>query len=303
MIGQRVESAPSASPGAVVLLFLAAALGAALLATRPRGWSAEFTPNGLETAEPPQSVAYEQIEGITTGRKPKDPTLPARRRSYAITVVHGAGVLRIPARLNVASEDVYRFLLDRIPATGSRDVNPALADYLRRQVETFGEERVWSYRARSRRKWGRSGRRTAVAVAVLLTGVVWMLAAFRGEAFVVWTGVGVWLVLGAVLYGMSGLGREHSRRPGGRKGREASLVISPPGLALIQGKLTGELRWDEVRAVRYRPQRRNLEINVVAASEVGIVLTLEGATIAIADVYDRPLPVIYERVRQYWRAS
>jgi hypothetical protein len=33
----------------------------------------------------------------------------------------------------------------------------------------------------------------------------------------------------------------------------------------------------------------------------GIILIGEGAVIPIVNIYDRPLHLIYERMRQYWR--
>src|SRR5581483_9299672 len=87
MIGQRVESRPGVPWGAVLavaaavgLFALAAAtrsphpavaavlplaVAAAVLLTRPRSFAADVTETGLELHDPPRSVPYAAIEGLT----------------------------------------------------------------------------------------------------------------------------------------------------------------------------------------------------------------------------------------------
>jgi hypothetical protein len=86
-----------------------------------------------------------------------------------------------------------------------------------------------------------------------------------------------------------------------KRWRQASLVISPQGLALVQGDMQGELRWDEVRDVRIRRRdRSSFELSSGTAGP-GILLRVEGATVSIADLYDRPLVIIHQNILQYWR--
>jgi hypothetical protein len=80
-------------------------------------------------------------------------------------------------------------------------------------------------------------------------------------------------------------------RPALRRWRDAGLVISPAGLALVQGNVRGEMRWAELKDLRYKTR----------TSAAGIVLKFEGAEVGIINIYDRPLYLIYERIREYWR--
>ena len=77
----------------------------------------------------------------------------------------------------------------------------------------------------------------------------------------------------------------------------SSLVIGPDGLAMIQGRLRGELAWDEVLdiALARRGGRPSDGIGP------GLVLLVEGAAIPIADLYDRPIAMIHERLLCYWK--
>jgi len=92
-----------------------------------------------------------------------------------------------------------------------------------------------------------------------------------------------------------------SRRGGRVKNwRKSSLVISPMGLALVQGDIKGEMRWDELRDVQYKSRPGSFSMDVNTAMP-GVLLKFEGASITIADIYDQPLRIIYERIRRYWR--
>jgi hypothetical protein len=85
-----------------------------------------------------------------------------------------------------------------------------------------------------------------------------------------------------------------------RNWREASLVIGPLGLAVVQGDLKGEMRWGELRQLHMKAPRFAAYANRMKLGP-GIRLVVEGATIVIADLYDRPLRVIHQRIMDYWR--
>jgi hypothetical protein len=83
---------------------------------------------------------------------------------------------------------------------------------------------------------------------------------------------------------------------------ESSLVISPAGIALIQGDLRGEMRWDELRDVRLGGGKSNFGLGDAnqTAWLPSIQLVVAGAVVRIFDVYDRPLVTIAKIVRTLW---
>jgi hypothetical protein len=85
--------------------------------------------------------------------------------------------------------------------------------------------------------------------------------------------------------------------------QQAGLVVGPDGLALVQGDLTGELYWDEVRDLRLREKGGGFQPFHVtnSASHAGINVKVEGATILIRDIFDQPLYAIHERMVRFWR--
>jgi hypothetical protein len=267
---------------------------------RRRGFVAHFTDTTLEVMDPPLSLPYEQIEAFRA-------VVPVKRfdlkgvRSFPIQIFHEEGVVEIPAHVDASSHDVYQFVQEQLPPGGSREVNPALVNYLKQHEENFGADRVWSYRAR--RRLGKAGGKQAERAfcwAMILTGVVWIVAGAMGKDFVGWLGGGIMLlVLGSLLQLLFWL-LSAQRRPRVANWHKASLVISPVGLAVVQGDLKGELKWDELRDVHTKIPRFTVQATRADLGP-GIRLVVEGATIVLADVYDRPLQMIYRRIREYWQ--
>ncbi|HEV3257193.1 MAG TPA: hypothetical protein VG013_09960 [Gemmataceae bacterium] len=326
MIGQTIEARHS-FPWSAALVFAAAAalaagaaasnnphlaiaallpffVGVALWATRQRTFSAEFTQAALEIYEPPLSIPYGTITWVRAEGRPRDPA-EAERRAYAMVLAHEGGLVWIPARLNVASEAVYQFLTAQSPPGDSRPVNPLLAEYLRRQQGAFGPEHVWSYRARGRTgRPASASRARAVWLAVAGAGIAWIGvgALLRGD-YIGWAAGGMPLALGGGLVYV-GYWLGPLRAAGlGRNLHQASLVISPVGLAMVQGDLKGELRWDEIRSVKLQQARSFVLSSDSYGYRPGIILTVEGAKVFIADIYDQPLSVILERITAYWQES
>ena len=324
MIGQTIESRPRLPLGAIFWLLVAllldvfavvqdnadVAIGSVfpwLVAVlfwrlRERSFTARFTETALEVQEPPLQVRYADLQGLLAPRRPANP-FKAGPRSYLIQVIHSSGVLRIPARLNVPSDEVFSFLYRQFPPSGSRAVPNALADFLRHQERRFGPEQVWTYRARP--FLGRSKRHPrlmAFFLALLLSAPFWIAWGIiqKQEG---WIGCGSsGLFFGGLVSLLFWLEGRHNFSGVG-KWQKAGLVVAPDGLALVQGDLVGELRWDEVRSVNLGKASSAFQFTASTQPLRGIVLKVEGAVIVIADVYDRPLSLIYQNIRHYWKGQ
>ncbi len=179
----------------------------------------------------------------------------------------------------------------------------------------FGPERVWTYRARSHLGRNKQYRGlTAFFLALTLASAGWFAwGIVRQEPGWIVGGVagvffGVMLTLVYWLAGRQSLASV-------RKWRQAGLVIAPDGLALVQGDLVGELSWDEVREVKLGKAESafwitalgspwlSYEVTTSGQQNKGLVLKVEGAVIVIADIYDRPLSLLYQHIRYHWRGE
>jgi hypothetical protein len=322
MVGQRVESRTRAPVGAIVwslwtvlLLVAAAAYGSlhlaifaalpaaialALWLTRPRRFVADMTETALDVYEPTISLPYEAITGLTIDGSPTGSQVP-------LYLHHAGGVIRVPARLRVPSRDLISFIVARIPQSGSRELPPALLTYLQAQEGRFGPDKVFSYRARRNPNVRGRRRAAAVCLAIALAGLAWIVlgtiavkvtGAVRGNDYIVWIVVGLMV---AFLFWLLALAfRLGGRSQGIRKWQESALVVGPAGLALLQGDMRGQLHWDELRNVQYRHKTPWYLLESRGPTR-GIVLSVAGADILIADIYDRPLALIYRQIRGNWR--
>ncbi len=251
---------------------------------RPRPFSAQFTDTALKVEYPTLSLPYEWIQEVQDRRKPRDQAEDAD--SFPIHVYFDRGFLTIPGGLNVSSEEVYSFLWWRKgSATSSIPVPATLESYCRRQSALFGGDRLWIFHARKRIMPSRAvegGK--AFGCGIFLAGLCWLLASVATAFFKDWLGVGIGLVIaGPLVWSIFWLARGN---PVG-KGPKSCLVISPVGLALVQGDLKGELRWEELLDVKLRAK----------GTASGIYLKVEGIQIHLHNIYNRPMEYIYRLIQ------
>lgn len=281
--------------GAVLPLFLA--IGLAF--SRPRSFAAAIEDDRLSVLDPPVEIPYASIQSLTLKGAPQ---LPGRDelKPGPILLLHEKGSLEIPASISVPVTDLYVRLVDATTTSGAHDVHSELSPTMREQQEQFGNDRVWTFRARERLGVRLSHRRAKLCgLAIALSGVVWCVAAASLEPRV---NMEVWIAGGVISMLVGGftilIAWAHRRHPGrGIKGwKDSSIVIGPLGIAMIQGDVRGKLEWRELRDVVSKGGRG---IPRHVPGSIGLVV--EGAVIPIVDIYDRPLAAIFKVIRRSWR--
>ena len=289
------------NPDLAIGALLPAALAVALFLSREPRFSAVFTDDGLEaeTAKGPEILPYSAIERVWIPSRRKIDPEKVGAKPFPIVIGHPEGTVRIPALIDTPSEDVYRFLLDRVPRGGSDEVHEDLRDYLAEQVQEFGAERVWSYRPSPRKVRPAPRRFRAVTLAMVLVGIAWLVVGGSrdGEKASGWLGGGASLfVYGGIALVASFA--DLNRRFKGWK--QSGLVIGPVGVAMIQGDVRGEMSWEELNDLKLT-DRRSFQLTATSDAGRGILMKVSGATILIPDLYDRPIFTIYRNLLQYWR--
>jgi hypothetical protein len=284
----------------IQLAILLASIALALWWTEPAEVDGSVTDSGLDLIRPGMIVPFEAIGRIEAEHAPYGP----RSSSFPIRVHHERGVLTIPPSPDINSEGIFRAIEERFVPSGSREVNPVLMPYLLRYETTFGPDRVWSYRAtRLRADVHRPRRGRAVILAFVATGIAWFVLNVGARGPTPWPGAGLFLAFigGLILFLRWGLGRSGQLRRI-KDWRASSLVITPVGLAMVQGDLTGELTWDQIRDVKLRSRARRFQVIGDSTTGLqGIILVVDAALILIADLYDRPIDSIHERILSYWK--
>ncbi len=284
------------------------ALAAGLALTRPAPFHAELTESGLSIVEPPEQVLFSAIESLRLAGAAQDPKSPVLKAG-PLLVMHREGVLEIPSRLNVPVADLYRHLAAQVCGSGSREVHPQLASYLAQEEAAFGPERVWTFGARRHLGRRNSTRRArAVCLLLVLAGIVLVVAVGVLEKRTRldlggWVAAGVLLAIFSLFFWLvCKLVERHPDRSI-RQWERSSLVVSPSGIALAQGDVQGRMRWDELRDVTFSARPGFISGGGSSRGLAGIWLIVPGAAVRIADVYDRPLPLICSVIRRYWRGS
>ena len=157
MFGQQIESRPAFPFGSVFWLAIALvfaglaawnlnahflvfavmplAIAAALLVMRERRFVGQITDNAFEIEIPPLSLPFAAMDQVEMAGK------PGKARAV-IQVWHEGGVTRIPPRLNVPSDELFRFLLEQMPATQCRDLPAVLERYCGLQKTLHRAQRV-----------------------------------------------------------------------------------------------------------------------------------------------------------------
>ena len=326
MIGKRVESRPSFPVMGVLLSLLTLALlalaawlpnihlaigaivpgimAAGLFLSRDPQIAIVFTEEGLEheSAGTAGSIPYHAIESVWTPRRKMDPTLEGAR-SYPIVIGHADGELRLSGKLDAPSDSVYRHLLGSVPIGGSDEVHDDLAEYLAEQRAEFGDDHVWSYRAALKQIGPNYRRLRAVMLATILGGLIWVVIGAvtngMGNDTTGWIVGGTLVMVSAGLFWMASF---LSSNPGTKfKGwKESSLVVGPLGLALVQGNVRGEMKWNELREVKLI-DAGSFRLRDQRTAGRGMLLRVEGAGIFVPDIYDRPLYAIHQAILHYWR--
>ncbi|MDB5311236.1 MAG: hypothetical protein JWO38_5438 [Gemmataceae bacterium] len=282
------------SPHPVVLAALPLALAVAVRRSVEPPVRFELTEHGLSFDLPEFAIVrFDEVRGLTAPGW-------AEGDEFAMQIYHPDGVIRIPPRLTVSSRDLYRFLFSRLPSPEAppADIPSQLRSFLAEQTDRFGAEKVFVFLARPFPAAPGHRRRVACWLAVAAAGLVWVIAgAALGK------GSEPWIVSGLVA-GLLGLICAIGFRYRGGSGRvrnwqDSCLVVSPGGIALLQGTLCGRMRWDELRAIEFPA---NARYRLIPSGEVkyGIRLLVDGAYLVVADYYDRPLTQIHDRLRAYW---
>ena len=273
---------------------------------RPPKIAGRLEHEALVLTVPDATIPYDAIESLTRGGRQQEPEQTFRNRP--IGLVHSAGVLTIPAKLNMPIDDVYRILVGKTVTSGSREVHSDMKEHLAKEIETFGEDRVWTFRARND-NIGRPGnpRQLRCFALLALAAVFWVVAPFvcfdpiKSPERHVWIGFGVMLGLVSLIGVLTAAKSSRLIAKAVPRWRESSMVISPSGLAMLQGNMRGHMRWDELRDVRLGKNKSGSFVVVDQTLLPALQLEVAGATIQMFDIYDRPLPAITRIVRQLWR--
>ncbi len=285
--------------GALLGALLPFSLMIAVWLPRIRPRSVQITEAALVVENGP-TVAYEAIESIHDSQGSVN-LGKTGGGSRALQILHRGGVLNLAPFRETSAAELCRFLLEQMSPSGSRDVGPLLDRFRDAQEDRYGKGQVRCYRARRYLGRGLRGRWVfSMGLAGTVTGLVWLAYGCIRPGMEGWAGGGGVIALVSILFALLGWfdkGETGEQRV--RNWHASRLVVGPAGLAMIQGDVQGELAWHQVRDVQFYPPPKWLTITANQLHK-GIHLHVEGASIVIADLYDRPLYAIFQAIQSCW---
>jgi hypothetical protein len=261
-----------------------AAVAVALLLTRRPPFAVRFEEDGLAVLAPEEAfVPYHRIQALC--RDEED--LYRSRHSFPFVVVHAGGILNVPPGLSIPSIEVYRFLKRELPEDEGLGPPPALREYLRRHERAFGEDRVYGFRALPDPQPPRPWPGLAACGALVVVAIVWIAVGEESRKYEDWAPVGGLTLFIGMIGGLICLLAGNRRRQSS-VAADGGLIITPTGFALEQGRLCGQMRWEEITDVEFRRTQRLIKVRFA------------GGELTIRDTFNRPLRRIFDYFLDYW---
>jgi hypothetical protein len=267
----------------------------------PRRDSWTWTADGLEDESTGEKIPFFSIQGVTLDGRCQDPA-KVRKRGW-LAVHHAAGVALFHRNVRPDVRALYRGILEKVTLPENVPSLEKLEHYYQKQVALFGKDKVWAFNPRPHVWHGKSGYDLLLLwVALLLVSLLWLFLASRTPQGVALGAMGVYLIV-VSLFGMLFTGLRHvspAKSLGVKDRQNAGLVLGPIGIAMVQDPAVGQLKWEEIKSVKLGGGWTTVGGPSVYPPRA-LYLDVQGATIAIADIYDCPLPKIFQLVNMYWR--
>ena len=234
-------------------------------------------------------IAY---ESITRVRPLND--IAQTPEAFSILVRHAAGQTLIPAALDIPSKELFAWLQRQAPPYVLQ-VNPRLNEYLTAQEALYGN-RIAIFVGETRSSEHNHRRLVKAILATALVCAIAGIAAYAsgagqdGSLVLGIIATAIFIVIG--LFTLLALSRAQPLNY-----EAAGLIITPAGLAMVQGDLAGELRWEEIRSAKLSSGTVAVARNQQVRGPC-IHLSVQGATIQIADIYHEPVSQIYAAIQR-----
>jgi hypothetical protein len=226
----------------VAVAILPALMGISMLTSRQSHESVEFLEHGL-VFDDGTEISYADIFSLTDTGMSRSPDEVLKGRWIGLSTPEGHVVIRASSQSENCN--MYRFLYGQLKTCGSRDVSQKLRSFLETQIETFGDERVHSFVARPKQSDRKTVRAKIVPwLAAIVTGLIWLVLSEMHKVPPAFAGWGIGLMIASPIVTLLIIAGSNSDQWSKVDRATACLVISPGGIGLVQGHLSGTMHWD-----------------------------------------------------------
>lgn len=247
----------------------------------------ELTSQGIVLDDSLDLIPYESIRSIQE-RQPVD-----SNGQFPIEINYRNSQIIVPSSIDHPSSELMMALTARIPEPTAGYVNPSLQTYLEDQLSTFGSDRVYCFSPRERATPAPQKPFTrAISTILFITSLAWGCSAFYSD---IWIIPAVIMGVFAGLFFLISMAKHDTVAIQAPNWKESTLLVTPAGIALMQGKLKGKLRWDEVVSLKLA-ETPKFSITPVTP---GLTVLVAGSQIVILDIYNKPLSHIHRIMKGY----
>jgi len=287
------------APHLVMIAVWPICLAVAYWTHRQKLFLAELFEDGIATnVRDQEQVPYSSIIAVQAETP--------HQRYYPIHLHHSSGKLSIPTQYKVPGIELQRFFTSFIPQNKSQAMTGEMQAIYHKQVDKFGADKVFVFTPRLDVVKGiRGGGGRAFAMGTMFTGLFWIIGGpvmsgfqqhFSGSA---WCSFGFFFAILGIL--LAGIFSNDRKLMGGQKEwKQSGLIISPIGLAIIQNKMRGEMKWNELKRLVFPVKRTSFQSS--RSNRTGSIrLDFGGSSVDIFDIYCHPLDAVYQRIKGYWQ--
>ena len=249
-----------------------------------------FTEEGIATTRPRRLVKYTDICEVFALNRGAGAHFP-------IHLLLANDSVRLPARLGVSSAELVEFL--RSQPLGQRslsDVPPLFDNFLKQQLLLAAPGQIYVFRGNKQRVTPRTRRYRSAAWWLVGLAACWFALTPLDGVTPLFPSLGVGAGMFALIFlvgGFTPLRHAHARI---KSWQDVALIVTPIAMALQQGDLRGELRWQELLSVSNRGWR-----NAAPKNLTSLILKVRGASIQLFDIYQWPLDCAAELIATYSR--
>lgn len=232
-------------------------------------------------------IPYGQIGAVRTNNARK-------QHDILVSQAEGTNYILIPAKASKASGKLMKVIVNSMPPAESTELPRLLREYYDEQVGVFGPDKVTVFLPCT----SEMPRPSQLRLKLLIFHMIWAGLLFMLSLALDTAGMGL-LFLFVFLISLIVFFIRINSNPfpiPPAWGEKAGIVICPLGLALVQGKMKGEMEWDDLQKVVY--PTKNFLGNKTKST---IRLRFHGADVNIQNIYHLPTQIIHEKISQYWK--
>jgi hypothetical protein len=249
----------------------------------------QFTEEGIACTRPRRFVKYADILDVF----PMDRGAGER---FPIHLLVGDDSVLLPARLGIPSAELAEFLRSQPLGQRTREVPPIFTNFFKQQLLVSPPKQIYIFRGDKRRVSPRTRRYRSAAWWFLGLSAIWFALTPLDSGMPIYPPFGALAGLFGLIFLVGGYTPMRHGQARIKNWAEVTLIITPLAMALQQGDLRGELRWEELLSLSSSSRRRAAPKNLA-----NLTLKVRGASIQLLDIYQWPLDCAAELIARYSR--